>query len=399
MSFLFYDDSPVFGGHEVMSLAGLDAVLSATPEPVIFLASAANEKLLERLQALSGEHRQLKVETVEWQSSKMEALRNRIFRSRTRRLATRLKELAPDLVVAIQGNIEHSSLVLRAARQAGLRSTSYIPVPHSNHAMGTRFGRLRDLFCGSLFQLPDSFVTITEEMARLLRERGATAPVHLVYNGIDTRRFQPGDQKEAREALELPLDKRLLGIVGRIEFRQKQQHRLVEAVAGNPSLAQTCHLVFAGDGPDAEALRELLSARSVPGTVLSWCDPAPLYRSLDALIIPSRYEGLPLVMLEALASGTSVFGSNRDGMKDVLPPERRFEPNSPDDLARVLSQWIRQDCPGPGNDLVAQVREEMSLEAFRNSFAERLLALRADRENPQTNSFTDPDSIIASPES
>ncbi len=377
MSLLFYDDSPVFGGHEVMTLAGLDAVLRASSEPTVFLAAAANTKLLERLHQLAATHPHLTVESLPWHSSKLEAARNLALPNRTRTLARRFKQLtpAPTLIIAVQGNIEHSSLALRAARHAGIKCASYLPVPHTNRQMGAKLGAARDRFCTPILKLPDAWITITDEMARMLTERGATAPVHIVYNGIDTERFHPGDSTEARKSLNLPNDKTLLGIVGRIEFTQKQQHLLVEAVASSPTLRHACHLVFAGDGPDSPALENLLASHAIPASPLPWCDTAPLYQALDALVIPSRYEGLPLVMLEALATGTSVFGSDRDGMIDLLPPERRFNPDHPESLATILSQWITNGQPGPSPDLVTRVRETMSLSAFGRSFSSTILQI------------------------
>ena len=192
MSLLFYDDSPVFGGHEVMALLGLEAVLAEFAEPLYFFAAAANAKLCGKVAALAASHPQLRLETLDFHSSKLEALRNRLQPSRVRRLARRFAQLQPSLVVAIQGNIEHSSLALLAARRAAIPSTSYIPVPHSNAAMGARLGMIRDVFASRLLQVPDSFITISDEMARLLRQRGASTPIHIVYNGVDTLRFQPG---------------------------------------------------------------------------------------------------------------------------------------------------------------------------------------------------------------
>jgi glycosyltransferase involved in cell wall biosynthesis len=373
MSILFYDDSPVFGGHEVMSLLGLEAVLMDFPEPVHFIASSANGKLCEKVAALAEKHQHLTLERVGWHSSKFEALRNRLQPSRIAKLAARFRRLDPSLVVAIQGNIEHSSLGLHAARRAGIRCASYIPVPHSNAEMGARLGILRDIFCAPLFKLPDAFITITDEMARLLKQQGAVAPIDIVYNGVDTHRFQPGDARSACEELGLPYGKVRVGVIGRIEFRQKQQHLLVQALAADPALAASCHLVFAGDGPDISALQDLICQHQLSGTVLPWCDPARLYQALDALVIPSRYEGLPLVMLEALATGTAVLGSDRDGMKDLLPAEWRFEPNSAAALAAALTRFIGSDRPRPDAALVSRVRETMSLDSFNRSFSSAVL--------------------------
>jgi glycosyltransferase involved in cell wall biosynthesis len=375
MSLLFYDDSPVFGGHEVMALLGLDAVLSEDRGPVRFLAPSANRKLRENLTALARKHPHLEIELLEEHSSKLESLRHLVRPARIRKLARRFREIAPSLVVAIQGNLEHSSLALLAARRAGIPSASYLPVPHTNAAMGARFGAVRDLFCSRLIDLPDTYITISDEMARLLKERGATAPVKIVYNGIDTDRFRPGDTPEACRRLGLPSAKVRIGMVGRIEFRQKQQHLLVEAVAADPTLAGSCHLVFAGEGPDSAALVEILRQSGVSGTVLPWSDPADLYRAMDAMVIPSRYEGLPLVMLEALSSGTPVLGSDRDGMRDVLPAEWRFQPGDAASLGATLVRFLSQGRPRPSADLVGRVRSTMSLPCFRDSFSSTVLGL------------------------
>jgi len=375
MSLLFYDDSPVFGGHEVMTLLGLEAVLQQDSRLVHFMISAANEKLRDRLKELAKFHPHLRIEELPYQSSKLEALRNRLQPGRVTKLATILKERQPSLVIAVQGNIEHSSLALWAARKAGIPSTSYLPVPHSNAEMGAKLGALRDLFCRRLFTLPDSFITITDEMASMLTAQGAACPVHVVYNGVDTSRFCPRNQKEAREVLGLPLDRKIFGMVGRLEFRQKQQHLLVTAISSDPALRAGCHLVFAGDGPDKIALEGQLEEKGISNTLLPWTDPAGLYPALDALVIPSRYEGLPLVMLEALSTGTAVLASDRDGMKDVLPATWRFQPNQSAALAETIRQFIQNELPAPSPQLVHRVRTEMSLESFGKSFAQTVFSL------------------------
>jgi glycosyltransferase involved in cell wall biosynthesis len=275
---------------------------------------------------------------------------------------------------------------LHAARRAGIPCASYIPVPHSNAEMGARFGALRDLFCAHLFNLPDVFITITDEMAHLLRKQGASAPIEIVYNGVDTRRFKAGDAQNACDELGLPFEKVRIGVIGRVEFRQKQQDLLVQAIAANPALAASCHLVFAGDGPDISALQDLIRQHHLSGTVLPWCDPARLYQALDALVIPSRYEGLPLVMLEALATGTAVLGSDRDGMKDLLPTEWRFESDSASALAAALTRFIGNERPAPDFALISRVRETMSLDSFNRSFSSTVLGLSAAHSRLQGGS-------------
>jgi len=375
MNVLFYDDSPVFGGHEVMTLLGVKKILTDTPEPVHFFVSAANTKLVAELEALARQWPSLTIELLPWHSSKLEALRNRMLRKRIHELALRFDRVQPRLVVAVQGNIEHSSLALLAAKKAGIPSTSYIPVPHTHEEMGAKFGSIRDLFCRYLFRVPDSFITITDEMAVMLKKRGAKCPIHIVYNGVDTTRFQPGNQHVAGEALGLPQDRVILGMVGRLEFKQKQQDLLTRAIASKPSLRENCHLVFAGDGPDKDNLQILVNDLGVSATLLPWTDPAGLYPALNALIIPSRYEGLPLVMLEALACGIAVLASDRDGMKDILHPAWRFTPNDSSAMATAIEKFIKEGKQNPSDQLGSRIRGQMSLESFGNSFSSTVFKL------------------------
>ena len=234
----------------------------------------------------------------EKQSSKLESLRHLVGPGRIGKLARRFREIGPSLVVAVQGNIEHSPLALPAARRAGIPSASYLPVPYANAETGERFGSIRDLFCLRLINLPDTYMTISDEMARVFKDHGSAAPVEIVFNGIDTDRFQPGDSAAASRQLGLPWGKVLIGMLGRIEFRQKQQHLLVEAVEAARTLAASCHPVFAGEGPDADAFVGIPRKSGGSGTVLPWSDPADLYRAMDVMVIPSRHEGPPLVKLD-----------------------------------------------------------------------------------------------------
>lgn len=377
MNFLFYDDSPVFGGHEVMTLLGVEALLQDESHGARFITTSSNTTLLDKLAQIKTRFPALEIETTANQSSKLEALKNRFATGSISALSRRFTELHPDLVIAVQGNIEHSSLAMLAAKKSKLKVASYIPVPHSNAEMGAKLGNIRDLFTSYLFKAPDAFVTISDEMAAMLRARGVICPVKIVYNGVDTTRFAPRDKGAARNALGIPADAAVFGMVGRLELKQKQQHLLVQAVASDPTLREKCHLVFAGDGPDSAALTAEVEAAGLTAKVtrLPWCDPASLYPALDALIIPSRYEGLPLVMLEALASSTNVLGSDRDGMRDVLPERWRFRPNDTASLAETLKRFTSSGCPLPEPALIERVRTTMSLEAFSRAFCRTLVEL------------------------
>jgi glycosyltransferase involved in cell wall biosynthesis len=85
-------------------------------------------------------------------------------------------------------------------------------------------------------------------------------------------------------------------------------------------------VIFVGDGPDARTLQALL----VPEVrdrfnLIGWkSDLSDVYAATDVLLIPSKSEGVPLVMLEALSYRIPVVGTDRDGMRSWLPAQWRF---------------------------------------------------------------------------
>jgi glycosyltransferase involved in cell wall biosynthesis len=192
----------------------------------------------------------------------------------------------------------------------------------------------------------------------------------VVHNGIDLSRFAPRDKAAARAALELPPGKTIFGTIGRVEFNQKQQDFLVRTFSTAWRKNPAMHLVIAGDGPDRGRLEALVSGLGLQEqiTMLPWqADSAMFYSALDLLVIPSRFEGVPLVMLEAIACGIPVIGSARDGMKDMLPAAWTFETENSAalvDTAEYVSQHWAQQLPA----LQAGIHAEYSVGKFQQNF-------------------------------
>jgi len=358
-----------------MTLLGLSALLKDPDLKVHFIACDENTTLLKKLAALQKDFPNLKIEPTEESVSNFEALRHFLFRGRIADLAAQIRRIKPDAVISVQGGLEPSSLGILAARHCGIKAISYLAMPHSYQTMGAKLGRLLDWGTPSLIERPDAFITTSEEMAALLRSRGAKVPVEVVFPGIDTDYYQPASRHACREKLGLPQDVPVFACVGRITFHQKQQDRLLRALA-RPALEE-CHLIFGGDGPDASTLDALIESRRVSHRVrrIPWAETAVLYPAANALVVPSRYEGVPLVMLEALACGTTVLGSDRDGMREILPDDSRFDASSSAAVAAFLRQWVDSGMPEPPASLSARIREEMSLESFKESFRHTLQRL------------------------
>jgi glycosyltransferase involved in cell wall biosynthesis len=375
VTLLFYDDRPVFGGHEAMTLLGLEALLEEPRLKVHFIACEENTTLIRRLEALAARFPGLTIEETDERTTHFEAIRHFLFRGRIADLSATIRRVGPDAVISVQGGIEPSSLGILAARKSGVRAISYLAMPHSYQTMGAKLGRFLDWGAPTLIERPDAFITSCDALAGHLRERGAKGPVEVVFPGIDAERFVPADRDACRRDLGLPTGVPLFACVGRVELHQKQQDRLVRAIA-RPMLSE-CHLVIAGEGPDTEVLDRLIESRKLGKRVrrIPWADTAKLYPAADAVVIPSRYEGVPLVMLEALACGTPVLGSDRDGMHDILPDDFHIDAGSSAAVAAALRGFLDRGMPRPPEELCERVRNGMSIPGFQKAFRRTLLGL------------------------
>ncbi|MFC7137239.1 glycosyltransferase [Halobaculum litoreum] len=162
----------------------------------------------------------------------------------------------------------------------------------------------------------------SEPAGEHLRNIGVHSRVEVVPNGVDTDFFArpPDDEVRAfrrRHDLPAPGEAPLVGYTGRHGF-EKELEEIPPAVAaadGEPTL------VFGGDGPAREAVREACEAAGVDARFLGFLPREELpafYAGLDAFLFPSPVETQGLVALEANACGTPVVGVNAGALADTV---------------------------------------------------------------------------------
>jgi glycosyltransferase involved in cell wall biosynthesis len=177
--------------------------------------------------------------------------------------------------------------------------------------------------------------------------------VDLVYNGVDRGLFHIRDRAEARRALGLPAAGRLVVYVGRLE-PHKGVLDLLEAV---PRLPPEISVALVGDGESraqCEGRERVRVAGARPlAEIPRWL------AACDCLVLPSWAEGTPNVILEALACGRRVVGTDVGGIPDlVVPAVGELVPRrSPDALAAALARVAGADydpaavaAASPGGD-------------------------------------------------
>jgi glycosyltransferase involved in cell wall biosynthesis len=190
-------------------------------------------------------------------------------------------------------------------------------------ARGSDVNRLADFAWPRRFMLraiaqAQAVVTVSAALAQRLRAIGvAPQKLAVVPNGVDLARFAPSDRGAARARFGLP-DAPLVMSCGNL-VPEKGHEIVIDALAQLPGV----HAIVVGAGPLRAALERRAAERGVGGRVAflgerSQQELAPLYAASDAVVLASSREGMPNVLLEAMACGTRVVAAAVGGVPEIV---------------------------------------------------------------------------------
>jgi len=369
MKILFYDDVAVYGGHEVMFLGSLNSLLRTQSLEIGVVFSQQNERLKTELEQLRMKYPSLALNSSDYTSGRFQFLRTAWAYLARRRLGTFFRGQAPDCVVVVQGEISLSSVGVIAARNAGCYTVSYLPLAHTRKQRGERVAWLKDKILRKYYQLPNHFITIGNSVQAMIRRQGAKQPIDIVENGINLDSLNVFDKEEAREKLGIPQAEYIAALVGRIEFRQKGHDILLKALASRSSDFDGWKILIIGSGPDQLRLEAMITELKLADKVilLPWqANLSEVYSAIDMVLMPSWFEGVPVVMLEALYYGLPVVGTNIDAMKELLPAENLFPVGDFDTLSERMLH-VRSQF----SDLQRQKDRQLIINRFTKSRQEQ----------------------------
>jgi teichuronic acid biosynthesis glycosyltransferase TuaC len=208
----------------------------------------------------------------------------------------------------------------------------------------------------------DAMVSVSRPLAGEIAALGvAREKIHVVQNGVDTTVFAVRDKAAARAALGLPLDKKIVLSVGRLE-PHKGTLDLLDAWAQVREARKDVILALVGDGvsrPQVDARKAEWGEGLVTPGSRPFTEIARWLTACDVFTLPSWMEGTPNAVLEALASGRPAVGSDVGGIPDVLSDPRSgivVPVRDAAALARGLLDALGRDWPaesvracGPGS--------------------------------------------------
>ncbi|GAA1839462.1 glycosyltransferase [Pseudonocardia alni subsp. carboxydivorans] len=175
------------------------------------------------------------------------------------------------------------------------------------------------------------------------RAAGVPGPITVVRNGVDLGRFRPAGpagRRDARRALGLPHAAPIAVCPGRLT-RQKGQDVLLAAWGAVRERVPDARLVLVGGGDDAQIGA---AANGTPGVERfgPTAEISRFYAAADVVVLPSRWEGLSLSAIEALAAGRSLVASDVPGLTELVPHAvgALVAANAPGELAEAVADRL-----------------------------------------------------------
>ena len=241
-----------------------------------------------------------------------------------------------------------------------LRGGSFVAHFHLDVNPSGRFGRVftwyKQRVLGHTLRAAAKVIALSEDQGAFIARTYRVDPgaIAVLPNGVGPE-FTPapasgdGDSERQRQrgaAAAAAAGMRPLRVlyVGRLS-QQKALPRLVQALA---AMRQPAAAVLVGEGEARPAIEELLREYSLTNVQLAGArhgtDLVDSYRWADVLVLPSDKEGMPLVVLEAMASGLPVVATDVVGTRELLGDAGVLVPPDPDAIAKALDR-VAVDAP------------------------------------------------------
>lgn len=264
---------------------------------------------------------------------------------------------------------ELSALYILSAKRYGVP----VRICHS-HLSGADRGLCVELLCKLLKPIlnkvtTDMFACGRDAAISLWgKENVLNQRVYILNNAIDTAQFSYSESIRKQKRAELGLGtETVYGTVGRMSY-QKNSEFIVQIYNQIRNHKKNCKFLFVGVGEREESVKELAKEYGLSDMLFleSRNDVNQLMMAMDVFLLPSRFEGLPIVLVEAQCAGLTCFVS------DAVTKEIHVNPNvyyyrldkGPDEWARFIidhenSEFDRKD----GMDSIVKAGYQIATEA------------------------------------
>lgn len=259
----------------------------------------------------------------------------------------------------------HSPVAATAARLAAGGRAAIVTTEHNTW---DRYRPATRRANAATFSRQQAVIAVSQEVARSIGSRRGP-PVHVIPNGVDAGALRTAalPREVARRELGLPLDVPVIGTIGGVAPK-KGHVDLVRAAARLTRRFPDAMVAVVGLELEPGPVRTQITAEGLQDRVLLLgyrAEASRLLRAFDVFTLASRYEGMPVSLLEAMALGLPVVATGAGGVPEVVTSGRDGLLVAPGDDAALGAAWeeLLTD-PARGADLgtaAAATAERFSL--------------------------------------
>ncbi len=353
----FYSDAPEWGGQEILAARIANSLVDSFAKILFFYSCEPFQNALDP-----------KIQAIRLPFAASTPFP--IFRDRSRRKRKIVQNLFQkhrvENLVVCPGNIERCLPAIFAADRLGIFTVSYCPMAYTQRESGAAFGAIRDLLAKTVYPKISEWIVISKTQERLLRRFIAKeVPVHRLSNPLNVTEIG---------APKIPDSPLRIATIGRIYFPQKGQDLIPKAARMLKEESFPCTFHIIGDGPDKETLDALIKKNHVEDSVRlsQWMPPQLLHQKMksdfDILLLPSHFEGDPLVIPEAMACGLPVLIADEEYAKEfALPDWMTFSPGNLSDAVFKIQNFSKNYDEAVFMETRNRLTKERSPESFRQN--------------------------------
>lgn len=310
---LFIFPSSFMGGHELMSIEIIKGIINAGGSITVGYNRKINnlEKIFYDMN--------LNVIDIPFSAQRLEifhAFFNLFLLNKAVKFFKKIKNRFDEIIIA-QGDIELGSIYTHAASLANCKVISYIPYAHTAKVTNKFLSLVRDPLSLFAYKWCNNYITIYNKAALDIKQRNVYANVSILRNkvrNLDEFKLKIHNYEKNNSLLKIY-------VIGRVYFSHKGHDILLESFEKmDKNLIKNIELNIIGDGPDLNKFKTLvLKIPNLKVNYWGWMsEPWEEAYKADLIVIPSRFEGVPLVMLEALELDIPIIAAKVDGMIDYL---------------------------------------------------------------------------------
>lgn len=235
---------------------------------------------------------------------------------KARRIATYVKK---NNIQLIHAHLPWAGIVARIVGKL-----TGVPIIYTEHNKQERYHVATRWMNLATMNWLDRVIAVSADVEESIRKHkpGLQIPAQTILNGVNTQRFAPGmfAKETVREELNIPSDAFVIGTVAVFRF-QKRLDVWIEIARKLMKQLPNVHFIIVGDGPLKQLLLKKKDELQMDGYlhfVGVKTEVRPYLATFDLFMMSSIFEGLPIALLEAMASGCAVVATDAGGVKEVV---------------------------------------------------------------------------------